>query len=47
MALGPTLDCQKKKASEIIAIVNTEKVSKEVLNIHKRYKVSQTIRYVS
>ena len=42
-----TLDCQKKKASEIIALVNTDKVSKEVLNIHKRYKVSQTIRMSS
>lgn len=41
------LNCKKKKLDEIIALVNSDKTPIEVLNIYKKYKVSQIIKMSS
>ena len=42
-----TLNCKKINTNEIIALVNSDKTPSEVLNIYKKYKVSQTIKMSS
>ena len=42
-----TLNCKKIKTNEIIALMNSDKAPSEVLNIYKKYKVSQTIKMSS
>ena len=43
-----TLNCKKVNTKEIIALVNTDKTTpSEVLDIYKKYKVSQTIKMSS
>ena len=42
-----TLNCKKINTNEIIALVNSDKTPSEVLNIYKKYKVSQTIEMSS
>ena len=42
-----TLNCKKKNINEIIALVNADKTPAEILNIHRKHKVSQTIRMSS
>ena len=41
------LNCKKINTNEIIALVNSDKTPSEVLNIYKKYKVSQTIEMFS
>jgi len=41
------LNCTKIYTNEIIALVNSDKIPSEVLDIYKKYKVSQTIRMSS
>ena len=41
------LNCKKINTNEIIALVNSDKTPSEVLNIYKKYKVSQTIKMSS
>ena len=41
------LNCKKINVNEIIALVNSDKTPSEVLDIHKKYKVSQTIKMSS
>ena len=41
------LNCKKKNASEIIGLENSGKTPNEVLDIYKKYKVSQTLRMSS
>ena len=41
------LNCNKVKTNEIIALTNSDKTPNEVLNIYKKYKVSQMIRMSS
>ena len=38
------LDCKKTNTNEIIALTNSDKTPSEVLDIYKKYKVSQTIK---
>jgi len=42
-----TLNCKKINTNEIIALVNSDKTPSEVLDIYKKYKVSQTIKMSS
>ena len=42
-----TLNCKKINTNEIIALANSDKTPSEVLNIYKKYKVSQTIEMSS
>ena len=42
-----TLDCKKVNTNEIIALLNSDKTPSEVLDIYKKYKVSQTIKMSS
>jgi len=42
-----TLNCKKINTNEIIALVNSDKTPNEVLDIHKKCKVSKTIRMSS
>ena len=42
-----TLNCKKINTNEIIALVNSDKTPSEVLNIYKKYKVSQTVEMSS
>ena len=42
-----TLNCSKINANEIIALVNSDNTPNEVLNIYKKYNVSQRIRMSS
>ena len=42
-----TLNCKKINTNEIIALANSDKTPSEVLNIYKKYKVSQTIKMSS
>ena len=42
-----TLNCKKINTSEIIALANSDKTPSEVLDIYKKYEVSQTIRMSS
>ena len=41
------LNCKKKNISEIIGLENSGSTPNEVLNIYKKYKVSQTLRMSS
>ena len=41
------LNCQKKNTNEIIGLENAETTPNEVLNIYKKYKVSQRLRMSS
>ena len=41
------LNCKKINTNEIIALANTDKTTDEVLDIYKKYKVSQTIKMSS
>jgi len=41
------LNCKKINTSEIIALANSDKTPSEVLDIYKRYKVTQTIKMSS
>ena len=41
------LNCKKKNVSKIIGLENSGKTPNEVLNIYKKYKVSQTLRMSS
>jgi len=41
------LNCKKINTNEIIALANTDKTPDEVLDIYKKYKVSQTIKMSS
>ena len=41
------LNCKKKNVSEIIGLENSGKTPNEVLDIYKKYKVSQTLRMSS
>ena len=41
------LNCKKKNTNEIIALANSEKTPSEVVDIYKKYKVSQTIKMSS
>ena len=42
-----TLNCKKINTNEIIALANSDKTPSEVLDIYKKYKVSQTIKMSS
>jgi len=42
-----TLNCKKINTNEIIALVNSDNTPNEVLDIYKKYKVSQTIKMSS
>ena len=42
-----TLNCKKININEIIALANSDKSPSEVLDIYKKYKVSQTIKMSS
>ena len=42
-----TLNCKKLNTKEIIALVNSDKTHKDIIDIHKKYKVSQTIKMSS
>ena len=42
-----TLDCKKVNTNEIIALESSSETPSEVLNIYKKYKVSQTIKMIS
>ena len=42
-----TLNCKKINTNEIIALLNFDKTPSEVLDIYKKYKVSQTLRMSS
>ena len=42
-----TLNCKKINTNEIIALLNSDKTPGEVLNIYKKYKVTQTIKMSS
>ena len=42
-----TLDCKKVNTNEIIALENSSETPSKVLNIYKKYKVSQTIKMIS
>ena len=37
------LDCKKINTNKIIALVNSDKTPSEILDIHRKYKVSETI----
>ena len=41
------LNCKKIDTKKIIALVNSDKTPREILDIHKKYKVSETIRMSS
>tara|TARA_Y100000590_G_scaffold423080_1_gene528498 strand:- start:4249 stop:5034 length:786 start_codon:yes stop_codon:yes gene_type:complete len=41
------LNCKKVNTGKIIALVNTDKISDEVLNIHKKYNVTKTVKMSS
>ena len=41
------LSCKKINNEEIIALANSDKTPKEILNIYKKYKVSKTVRMSS
>ena len=41
------LNCKKIDLNEIIALVNSDKTTDEILNIHKKFKVSKTIKMSS
>ena len=41
------LNCKKINTSEIIGLENSDKTSNEILDIYKKYKVSQTLRMSS
>ena len=41
------LNCKKINTNEIIALANSDKTPDEILDIYKKYKVSQTIRMSS
>ena len=41
------LNCEKKIKNKIIALVNSDKIHKEILDIHKKYKVDETIKMSS
>ena len=41
------LNCKKVNTNEIIALLNSDKTPSEVLDIYKKYKVSQTIKMSS
>ena len=41
------LSCKKIHGKQIIALVNSDKISDDVLDIYKKYKVSKTIRMSS
>ena len=41
------LNCKKVNANKIIALLNTDKTPNEVLDIYKKYKISQTIKMSS
>ena len=41
------LNCKKKNTNEIIGLANSDNTTKEVLDIYKKYKVTQTIRMSS
>ena len=42
-----TLNCKKINTNKIIALANSDKTPSEVLDIYKKYKVSQTIKMSS
>ena len=42
-----TLNCKKINTNEIIALLNSDKTPSEVLNIYKKYKVTQIIKMSS
>ena len=42
-----TLNCKKINTNEIIALANSDKTPNEVLNIYKKYKVTQIIKMSS
>jgi len=42
-----TLNCKKIKTNEIIALANSDNTPSEVLDVYKKYKVSQTIKMSS
>ena len=42
-----TLNCKKVNTNKIIALLNSDKTPNEVLDIYKKYKVSQTIKMSS
>ena len=41
------LSCKKINTEEIIALANSDKTPKEILNIYEKYKVSKTVRMSS
>ena len=42
-----TLNCKKINTKEIIALINSDKTPREIIDMHKTYKVSQTIKMSS
>ncbi len=42
-----TLNCEKKVKNKIIALVNSDKIHEEILDIHKKYMVDETIKMSS
>ena len=41
------LNCKKLNTKEVIALVNSDKIHKEIINIHKKYEVTRTIKMSS
>ena len=41
------LNCSKKNTQEIIALINSDSTPKEIIDIHKKNKVTKTIRMSS
>ena len=41
------LNCEKKVKNKIIALINSDKIHEEILDIHKKYKVDETIKMSS
>ena len=41
------LNCKKLNDKEIIALINSDKTHSEIVNIHKKYKVTRTIKMSS
>ena len=41
------LNCKKLNTKEIIALVNSDKIHKEITDIHKKYKVTRTVKMSS
>ena len=41
------LNCEKKVKNKIIALINSDKIHEKILDIHKKYKVDETIKMSS